>query len=201
MPVTSRPPTLLLVLASLLTGACTHTVVAPVDPAQPVSTFLLDHGRHATLVVEHDEGLTRYSYGHWSYYAELQMGPTRASGAILGSHQAGLGRRQMAGPPGIYNMRRQIPVVTRAAWRIEVGADAANRLVDRLDTIFRQQHATRIDNRLYDLEFVHHPDTYSLGHNSNHVAGEWLRALGCSVDMNGPLSAWRVENATEHWSR
>ncbi|MDZ7828945.1 MAG: hypothetical protein U5K33_05470 [Halofilum sp. (in: g-proteobacteria)] len=196
-----KPHATLLALASLLTTACTHTVVAPADPARPVSTFLLDHGRHATVVIEQEDGLTRYSYGHWSYYAELQMGPTRASGAIIGSDQAGLGRRQMSGAPGIYNIRRQIPVVTEAAWRIEVGADAANRLVDRLDSIFREQHATRIENRLYDLEFVHHPDAYRLGHNSNHVAGEWLRALGCEVEMHGPLSSWQVKNAAEHWPR
>jgi hypothetical protein len=186
---------------ALITAACTHTVVAPSAPARPVSAFLLDHGHHATLVVEHDRGLTRYSYGHWTYYAELQTGPARASGAILGSDQAGLGRRQIAPPPGIQGIRRQIPVITEAAWRIEVDAEAAERLVERLETIFRTGRDTLVHNRLYELDFVHHPDDYSLGHNSNHVAGEWLRALGCEVDMRGPLSAWRVENASETWSR
>lgn len=188
-------------IMALLTAACTHTVVAPSDPARPVSAFLLDHGHHATVVVEHDGRLIRYSYGHWTYYAELQTGPARASGAILGSSQAGLGRRQLAGPARIEGIRRQIPVVTEAAWRIEVGADAATRLVERLETIFRTGRGSLIHNRLYELDFVHHPDDYSLGHNSNHVASEWLRALGCEVAMHGPHSNWRVENAAASWRR
>ena len=51
-------------LLVVLLGGCTTTVVVPPAPEQPRAVFLLDHGRHATLVLETAEGgLVRYAYG------------------------------------------------------------------------------------------------------------------------------------------
>lgn len=183
-------------VAGLLAAGCTHTVVAPDEPARPVSAFLLDHGRHASLVVPAEQGLTRYAYGDWSYYARNRTGPLRASGTLLGSNRAGLGRRRVPGDAALDAVRRRVRVPVEAAWRIEVAGARATALARRLDRIFRQQARSRIDNPRYDLEFVHHPAPYNVGHNSNHVTGEWLRALGCRVRMRGPFSAWRVRGAS-----
>lgn len=179
----------------LLLAGCAHTVVAPSAPERPVSAFLLDHGRHASLVLPGDDGPTRYAYGDWHYYAMNRTGPLRASGTLFGSNRAGLGRRSLAGATDLADVRRRVLVPVEAAWRIDVADARAAALVRRLESLFRRAEAPRTYNPLYDLEFVHHPEPYNVGHNSNHVTGEWLRALGCSVHMRGPFSTWRVQGA------
>jgi len=183
----------LLLPAVLAVSACTHTVIPPAGPERTRAVFLLDHGRHASLVLERADGITRYSYGHWSYYAENRTGLFRASGTLFGNERAALGRRHFAEAAELDIVRRRVRVPIEAAWRIEVPAVRAAALSDELDTLFEAEAPERIDNRLYDLEFVPHPDPYHVGHNSNHVVAKWLRRLDCRVEMSGPLSSWRVE--------
>lgn len=173
-------------------AACTNTVVPPEPRGPTAAAFLLDHGRHASLVVEHEAGLNRYAYGQWQWYVENRKGPARASGTLVSSGPAGLGRARLAGPPAIATVRREVEVPIEAGWRIDVPADRAAALTARLEALFRERADTRTHNPRYGLDFVRHPNPYSLGHNSNHVAGQWLRALGCRVDMGGPFSVWRV---------
>lgn len=172
--------------------ACTNTVVPPVDPERPVAAFLLDHGRHASLVLEHDDGMTRYAWGDWDYYARNRTGPLRASGTLFGNNRAGLGRKRLPGPADRASVRQQVAVPIVASWRIEVPADRARRLHARLDRRFRDEHRTLTANPLYDLEFVHDPKPYNVTSNSNHRVGAWLRELGCEVRMAGPFSNWRM---------
>ncbi|MDZ7748393.1 MAG: hypothetical protein U5K43_05755 [Halofilum sp. (in: g-proteobacteria)] len=111
---------------------------------------------------------------------------------LFGGSQAGLGRRDLPGPAQLATVRRQVRVPIVHAWRIDVPAASAHALAAGLEGIFRARAATRLANPLYDLAFVHHPAPYSAWHNSNHVTGQWLRALGCEVRMGGPFSVWRV---------
>jgi hypothetical protein len=181
-----------IVLVLLGAGGCTNTVVPPAGPAQPGAVFLLDHGRHASLVLERENGISRYSYGHWGWYVENRTGPLRASGTLFGSSDAGLGRRHLPGPADLDNVRRRVRVPIREAWRIEVSAGRSNDLGDRLDGFFSDHADSHTENPLYDLEFVRHPDPYHAGHNSNHMVARWLRELGCEVRMHGPFSMWTV---------
>ncbi len=182
----------LVALGSLLGAACTHTVVPPSDPQRPTAAFLLDHGRHASLVLEREAGLVRYTYGDWSYYARNRTGTLRASGTLFGSNRAALGRKAVPGEADVEAVKRRVLVPVEAAWHVEVARARALALGHRLDAIFREGAAGLTYNPLYDLEFVPHPEAYHVGHNSNHVTGEWLRALGCRVRLRGPFSDWRV---------
>lgn len=184
-----------LLAAVLATGACSNTVRPPAPGPEPRVAVLLDHGRHASLVIERADGITRYAYGQWAWYVENRTGPLRASGMLFGPSEAGLGRRHLPGPATLAAVRRQVRVPIEAAWRLEVPPSRAEALARELEGIFRAHAATRTRNPLYDLEFVHHPEPYGIGHNSNHMTAEWLRALGCEVDMGGPFSIWSVERA------
>lgn len=179
-------------LAALLGTACTHTVVPPREPQRPVAAFLLDHGRHASLVLERADGMTRYAWGDWDYYALNRTGPLQASGTLLGANRAGLGRKHLQGPAERAYVRHQVAVPIEALWQIDVPAERARRLHERLDRRFRDGRATLTANRLYDLEFVHAATPYNVTSNSNHRVGAWLRELGCEVRMAGPFSSWRV---------
>ena len=191
-PTTTANRVCIAALAAALSTACTNTVVPPAEPANPTAAFLLDHGRHASLVLEGPDGITRYAWGDWDYYALNRTGPLRASGTLFGANQAGLGRRRLPGPAEQARVRRQVVVPIEALWRIDVPGEQAQRLHERLDRRFRDARATRIANPLYDLEFVQDEPPYNVTSNSNHRVGEWLRELGCEVRMAGPFSSWRV---------
>lgn len=184
-------------LATALMTACTNTVVPPADPAPPVAAFLLDHGRHASLVLEGDNGMTRYAWGEWDYYALNRTGPFRASGTLFGANRAGLGRKRLPGPARQASVRRQVAVPIEAMWRIDVPGERAQRLQERLDRRFLDGRGPLTANPLYDLEFVHDPRPYNVTSNSNHRVGDWLRELGCEVRMAGPFSSWRVASPAD----
>jgi hypothetical protein len=186
------PAATALLAAALTMMGCANTVVPPENPARPVAAFLLDHGRHASLVLETEEGMTRYAWGDWDYYALNRTGPLRASGALFAANTSGLARKRLPGPAAATRVRRQVAVPIEALWRIEVAEEHAHRLHARVDQRFREARATLTINPLYDLEFVHGGEPYNWTRNSNHQVGYWLRALGCEVRMGGPFSDWRV---------
>ena len=49
-----------------------------------------------------------------------------------------------------------------------------------------------VDNSVYNLTFVSHPEAYSARHNSNHKVAEWLQRLGCRVEGSAFWSRWQV---------
>ena len=53
-------------LLALGVAGCTTVVVPPARVVEPAQVALLDHGRHASLVLETAEGgMVRYPYGDW----------------------------------------------------------------------------------------------------------------------------------------
>ncbi|MFW5955095.1 MAG: hypothetical protein ACOCSG_07320, partial [Guyparkeria sp.] len=45
-----------------LLSACATTIVPPESVEQSQAVFVLDHGRHSSLVLPHPEGFVRYAY-------------------------------------------------------------------------------------------------------------------------------------------
>lgn len=62
-----------LLLVLLLLAGCAGRLTPPEAPVSPVTVYLLDHGRHASLVLPRREGgMVRYSYGEWRWYVEAE---------------------------------------------------------------------------------------------------------------------------------
>ncbi len=184
-----------LTLTILLTG-CVGTVTRPDEHAleQPRPAWLVDHGRHASLVLtREDDSMVRYLYGEWRWYALQEMGFFRVWPTLFFPTQAALGRKEMTGPPGEATIRQQIPVVIEAIH--ELAAEAER--IDELDRHLTQRFQAAIDtlhyNHDYDLEFVHDPRSYTVFYNSNHVVRDWLRDLDIEVSGNPMWGRWRVE--------
>lgn len=174
---------------------CTNVIVPPEAPHRPRSVFVLDHGRHASLVLPAGrDSLVRYSYGDWKYYALRQTGPSETTGAVLWPTRAAFGRRELGGDATATAVRSAVRVGIERLYEVTVDSAAIERLRTALDTLFRSQIDSKIYNRAYDLEFVHHPHDYTIIRNSNKVVALWLRRLDCRV--RGPLlfSQWRVES-------
>lgn len=176
-----------------LCTACVATVIPPPAPEEPRPVFLLDHGRHASLILPAGDGtMVRYSYGDWRYYARRKTGVIQASTAVLWPTRAGLGRRELASPPTSASVRQSVRVGIEHMYELTAGAEAIRQLRHHLDSIFRTNTDTHLYNPAYDLDFVHHPRSYWVFHNSNQVVARWLRQLGCAVRGPTLLSRWRV---------
>lgn len=188
-------PCVLMAASGLLLAACAATVRPPPEPDAPRAVFLLDHGRHTSLVLARDDdGLVRYVYGEWRWYAEMDTGFLRTFPVLFKHTPAALGRRELAGPPEPDQVRAQIKVVIRELHDFQAEADRVDALIGDLDAQFDAHRETLHYNSVYDLEFVHHPIPYRLGHNSNHLAGQWLKQLGFEIRGNPVFGRWRVED-------
>jgi hypothetical protein len=178
-------------LLALCLSGCTTVVVPPARVAEPARVALLDHGRHASLVLKTAEsGMVRYAYGDWDWYAQGTTGAIEGSAAVLWPTRAALGRRRLPGPVSPAAVTRQVRAPIEDALYLTVAAPDARRLIDLLDRIFEENRATRIYNEASDLYFVRHPEPYWILHNSNQMVGDWLEQLGCRVQGLVVLSNW-----------
>lgn len=189
---TGRLGTAGMLLLAVALGACTTTIVPPREVAEPTRVAVLDHGRHASLVLElPGPRLVRYSYGDWRWYALRDTGAAQGLAALAGSTRAALGRRALPGPLSPENLQQVLRVGVEEMLVLAVETRDAARLAAELDALFEANRATLVYNPVYDLEFVHHPEPYSFGHNSNHMVARWLEALGCRIEGPATFSAWR----------
>lgn len=187
--------TVLLIAAGLL-GGCAATISVPPAPAEPRPVYVVDHGRHSSLVlVRGDHSLVRYAYGEWRWYAKQDTGFWRAFPTLFARTTAALGRRELAGPPTEENIRRRIPVVIDAIYALPGEPARVDALSADLDALFEARRDTLHYNAVYDLEFVVHPEPYTLGHNSNHVVAGWLRQLAIEVRGSPMMGTWRLRTS------
>lgn len=178
---------------ALFLGGCATGIVPPPEPLRPAGVGVLDHGRHSSLVVElPGEGMLRYSYGDWGWYALGRTGVAEGSAALLWPTQGALGRRQLPGPFAPEVVVAQVRVPSEHAVWFAAEAAAVRRLAARLDSIFEANRGTLIYNPGADLEFVHHPEPYWALHNSNQRVAEWVTALGARVEGPAVLSVWEL---------
>jgi hypothetical protein len=174
-------------------AACTNRIIPPLAPPNPRAVFVLDHGRHATLVLPvENRGIVRYAYGDWQYYAQRKTGLRETSLAAVWPTTAGLGRRELRASATPESVRAAVQVGIEQLYEVTVDARAVSRLRAMLDALFQAQRETWLYNAAYDLEFVPHPKAYTLMHNSNRVVAHWLRALGCRVRGLLLFSRWQV---------
>jgi hypothetical protein len=184
---------LTLLTAVLLLGGCATTITPPAAPEQPLPVLVIDHGRHTSLVLpDGEDGLVRYAYGDWRYYAEGERGARATFNALFRGTLAALGRRELAGEADPELVTGRIRVKIEHVHLLYVEAAAAERLRARLDAIFAAGEHARLYNQMMDLEFVPYPVPYTYRHNSNRVVAEWLVELGCEVSRKPVLANWRI---------
>jgi len=183
--------TLLAVLSLPL--ACTTRVIPPPSPLDPATVIIVDHGDTPSLVLPAaDTGMVRYAYGEWQWYALSNTGYVRALPTLLLPTQGTLGRKEMDGAIDEATVASRMTIGFQRMHRIEVERAAVDRLRNRLDAIFKQNHQTLVFNRTRDLHFVHHPRRYTYFFNSNHMLASWLEELDCEVQGPAFVSRWQI---------
>jgi hypothetical protein len=99
------------VLASTLAlCGCVATVIPPPKTDQSRPAYILDHGQHTSLVLSTaDDGLVRWAYGDWSWYAAGDRRPMRAIPVLLARTPAALGRQAIDAEPILRPSALQYP--------------------------------------------------------------------------------------------
>ncbi|WP_111412114.1 hypothetical protein [Billgrantia lactosivorans] len=183
-----------LLCALTLTGCVGRVLPPEADSiARPVDVYLLDHGRHSSLVLPREEGgVTRYSYGEWRWYVEGRRHLAAGAAAMLWPTASGLGRAEHPGITSPQQFHRLAPEGLVKAYRLRVDAWRVQALRRRLDAHFEDAAVEPVASEEFGLAFVPYPRKYSAVHQSNLVVARWLRALDVEVRGTPWLSRWRV---------
>ena len=182
--------------ATLLVG-CATTIVPPELVERPRAVFVLDHGRHSSLVLPHRRGFVRYAYGDWGWYAEVETGGMEAIRAVLLPSRGGLGRSVVEDAATRKGLCDRLRVGVEAIHEVKVEADRVIALRSTLEARHRANYASVKYNARYDLAFVEHPEPYAFWNNSNHKVAEWLEQLGCTVEGSSFWAWWQVKPPSE----
>lgn len=189
-----KPRFFLLAAAVLSAGGCAATIVPPEQPEDPRPAFILDHGRHTTLVVVDSGGRpVRYAFGEFGSLSESDIGFFRGMGAMLMPSSGTLGRRVLPGEPTPDNVLDAVGVNVEKMYCIAVSGERSDRLQRILNLVFDENLASAKYNAGWNLEFVEHPEDYWFGSTSNQAVEKWLVELGCEVDGVTSFANWKVE--------
>ncbi len=180
-------------LLTCLVG-CANTIVPPANPVNPVTVFLIDYGRHTSLLLPDsaDSTYIEYAYGDWDWFALDKSKWHDAFSTLLWPTQGALGRWEWEIEPSVDEIRRRIPC--EDAYAIVVGSSEAAGQRDRLNAAYESQLDTLHHQARYQLDFVHHDENYHSLHNCNHVVTNWLEQMGCEVRGSAIFANFRVEN-------
>jgi hypothetical protein len=169
------------------------TVTVPPNPTNPRTVYLIDHGTHASLVLETaDNKMLRYSYGDFRYYALRDTSLAAGAAALLWPTPATLGRGELKGPVSEKSLRDQLVVVVEEIYLMEVAAEKADRLILDLDAIYFAGKDQLVKVPEYGLIFAPHPIDYFWNSNSSTMIGVWLKKLGGHVFGWVLISSWNV---------
>jgi hypothetical protein len=117
---------------------------------------------------------------------------------VLWPTQGALGRQRIeAAPARLDDLIAHLGIGIDEAFPLRVERAAVAALRQRLESLFEANRATLLYNPAPRLEFVHHPEPYTLFNSSNRKVAQWLRELGCEISGVPLLSNWRVETNGE----
>jgi hypothetical protein len=162
-------------------GGCGGTITPPWPVHEPVSVYVADYGRHATLLLPtEDGGLEEFAFGDWRWLAtgHRQWYDVPASSFCSGGST--LGRRYFRPPPPPDQFLEALKAERYVSFFVERERAAALR--DELNRKIEGAIDTARPSADGDgFVYVRATEGYCIFHNCNHVTARWLRELDCRV--------------------
>ena len=179
--------------SSFVASCTTTTLQPPADPVNPRAVFLIDHGRHSSLVISRSDGeLVRYAYGDWRYYADQDTSLASGAAALFWPTPGTLARAELNGPAEIEVLRGQLRVGVQDILVFDVSGEAADQMAAELDSLHVQGVLEHQYVPAYDMTFAPHPTPYTWLSNSASVLAGWLEQMGVEVEGPQLFASWRV---------
>lgn len=184
--------TTLIVVSALGMQGCTTTIRPPANPENPVSVYVIDYGRHASLLLPRDDfhGLREYAYGDWSWFALARDGVLDVLPTLFLPTQGSLGRWDWDIEADIEHIERL--VLCEEILEIRVARNDARALLAELDSRYESHLDTQIESDLYQLLFVHDDEPYYVFNSCNLVLIRWLKSLDCKIEGYPILADFRI---------
>ena len=209
-------PILAFALLALHVFGCTNTIIPPKHVEYGRTVYVLDFGRHSSLLLPDSDdrsaemAFTEYAYGEWKWYAEQRTGFTRILPTLFWPTQGTLGRNISPLKEPLIGHDEQIvnslSFMARAERRaimrdfnpdelhyVRVENDCIKALRTELDERYERSGAEPKFVPEYRLAFVPDDAKYSAFHNCNHEVLAWLRALGCETRGTGIFADFKVK--------
>ena len=184
------------VVLLLALSGCAATLQPPSALDEPAPVYVLDHGRHNSLVlVVAPERVMRYAFGEWRWYVDGETGPLRSLDALIRPTPAALGRMHLTGPPEPDCWVDQVGSVIRQVLVFRAEAEQVRLLSERLDAAFDRSEARPYFSQVLNLELIVDERAYTLRFNSNHQVVAWLEELGFTVTGSPALGWLRPDQA------
>lgn len=183
-----------------LLAACTTTVTPPPAPRFPVTVYVADHGRHASLLLPRPGGdLVEFAYGEWKWFALDKTGWWRVPGVLFWPTDATLGRRSWPGDLSEAELAAQMGLVVEgtALHPVVVEKGPTAQLLLMLEERHLVNRTGRPTATNFGLLFAPDPSSFSLFYNCNSAVSDWLERLGCDVSIAAPHANYEIEPAPE----
>ncbi|MFI4855978.1 MAG: hypothetical protein ACIAQF_13485 [Phycisphaerales bacterium JB065] len=199
--------------ASALSGCTTH-VTPPQAVSDPVTVYIVDYGRHSSVLLPIDQPdtdplgrttLREYAYGDWVYYANTQQSHWNGAKALLWNTRGTLGRRDLSGlgpasdeAPIEPAARIERTLSVERVFPVVVEREAATDLLALLDARFETGggDSSSLYNPDFDLDFVPDEASYSVLHQCNHEVRDWLVLMGVEASGAPLVSEYKVNRRT-----
>lgn len=193
--VTLPSPTM--IVATVALAGCTTSIIPPAHPTDPVSVFVLDYGRHSSLLLPDTsaQAFIEYAYGDWNWFALDKSKWCDVFPTLFWPTRGALGQRTLhveSNPETILHFLGCEHVL-----EITVSAQRASELTAALHSQFQQRSETSHYQPRYDLTFVHGETAFHLFENCNHMLADWLRQLDCEIQGSAMAADFVVRERAE----
>jgi hypothetical protein len=179
---------------------CAVYVCPPEAPREPVTVYIVDYGRHSSLVLPDtsENTLVEYAYGDWDWFALGRNKWYDVFPTLFLPTRGTLGRRSLRMGPEFRDLRRLI--WCERVHEIAVESRAARTLILGLHGEFERHRESLHFKSVYALDFVHSDRAFHVFHNCNHAVAEWLRDLGCEVRGVALYANFEVLDESRRWN-
>ena len=174
-------------LLVLLLAGCATTVVLPNPVATPETVWLLDYGRHSSLVFSRGDGtVTEYAFSEWRWSALGENG--NWARFWVKSYPGTLARRTERVEPTA--IRERFECETLYAIRVE--RERARAVLAELDERYERNIVTQVFSPANQMHYVEDPKGYKITYNCNNAVKGWLTDLGCETSGGGFFATFKL---------